>query len=421
MPLRFARTAYVVAACFPLTRFDALARDDSTNPETLTKSEPEMRAGPFDFHPRLGLGLNYDDNVLLSTANKQADVEWTIEPGMQAVAGDDAALIQYRDESASGPGLSPGNLVLSAPETWPGKVAILDYATGFQIFDRYAANNSIDQHASLSYLWPMAKLILGVAQGYDLQKMQIIEAGQRATVESIPTTFSIAYQLDSKISIEGDLKRLSSSYDATGLTGYTEYDSETWLNYEIVQNLNLGLGALAGWDDVTNNQDQTFAQLRVRARYNRTEKLAFEASVGGELREYENGTADRLRPVFEVGVEYPITARAWLRIGGFRQQYAAIFNGYNYATTAATIEFRQGITDRLTAELSLGFYSIDYAAILAPSESHTDGDYLARISVDARLAHFLNARVYYQFLNRQSGFNGDLADNQAGLQLALSF
>ena len=93
-----------------------------------------------------------------------------IQPALQAVAGDDAALIAYRDQHTDVLGLSPGNLIIQQPEVWPGKLFILDYGPGFQIFDKYTANNSIDQFGTLNLLWPMNKLILEIRQDYQLEK-----------------------------------------------------------------------------------------------------------------------------------------------------------------------------------------------------------------------------------------------------------
>jgi hypothetical protein len=404
----------------PATSF-VLAQNDAATETALNKEPQELRAGPFDLHPRLSAGLSYDDNLLFSTGNKEADAEWLIQPGLRAVAGDNATLLAYRDQYHGDLDLSPGNLILQKLEDRPGKLLVLDYSPRFQVFDKYTANNSIDEFADVQALWPMGKWILGLTQQYQLQKIEVIEAGQRTTVESIPTTISAAGQLDDKLSVEGDFRRSSVGYNAPGLTGYAEYNTEGWCHYEIEENLRAGLGVLAGWDSVTNHQDQTYEQLRADARYNYTEKLAFDISGGGELRQYENGNSETLRPVFTIAAEYLLGARSWLRLAAFRQQYAAIFNGYNYTTTAATLEVRQGITDRFTASLSVSYSSVNYTSILDPSVTHTDGDSIARISLEAKIVRHLDSQVYYQFLNRQSRFNGNLDDNQAGAQLSWSF
>jgi hypothetical protein len=250
----------------------ALAQDDSakTSGDSAAKSSAvenllDLRVGPFDLHPRLSAGLTYDDNILFSPTNTEADAFWTIQPAVQAVAGDDAALLANGDQNNGGLNLSPGGIIFEPPEYWPVKLFVLDYGPRFQVFDKYTANNSIDQLGALNFLWPMSKLILGVRQDYQLQKQTIIEAGQRATEEDISTTLSAAYQFGDKTSAEADFRRDSVGYDQTGLTGYTEYNTEEWLNYLVAEDLHVSAGVLAGWDQVGNHQDQTYEQLRARA------------------------------------------------------------------------------------------------------------------------------------------------------------
>jgi hypothetical protein len=395
---------------------------DVSAPKTsLVDKLSDLRLGPFDLHPRLVSSFAYDDNILYATTSKEADSIWMFQPALQAVAGDDAALIAYRDQHNDVLNLSPGNLIIQQNEDRPGKLLILDYGPRFQVFDKYAANNSIDQFATFDLLWSMDKLILGFKQEYQLQKEAVIEAGERTTVESIPTTLSAAYQFGDKTSVESDFRRVSTGYAAPGLIGYTEYNSEDWFNYKLEEDLPVSVGVLAGVDEVANHQDQEFEQLRARARYLYTEKLTFDVSLGGELRQYEDGNPETLLPVFNIAGEYRLADRTSLRLTGYRQQYAAVFNGYNYASTGAMVEVRQGITDRFTARLSAGFFSLDYTTVQGPVVSHTDQDYNARLSLEMKMTRHLNGQIFCQWISRQSQFNGNLDDNQTGVQVTLGF
>ncbi len=394
---------------------------DSKANTSVEKELMELRLGPFDLHPRLSAGFVYDDNILLTTAKKEADMEWTIQPALQAVAGDDAALIAYRDQNYDVLSLSPGNIIIQQPEVWPGKLFILDYGPRFQLFDKYTINNSIDQFGTLNLLLPMSKWILGFRQDYQLQKTEIIEFDQRATVETISSALSAACQLGEATSLESDFRRVSIDYKTAGLTGYTEYNTENWFNYALEPDLPVSVGVLAGQDVVANHEDQTYEQLRARARYNYTEKLAFDVSAGGELREYQNGKSDTLSPVFTLAAEYRPTVRTTLRLTGARQQYASIFNGYNYASTGAALEVRQGITDRFTAAVSAGYYSIDYTGISKGLMNYTGDYYIARISLEAKIVRHLTGQIYYQLLSSRSQASAAVNDDRTGVQLTLSY
>ena len=399
----------------------AATRADSPAETTVEKEPWELRLGPFDLHPRLAAGLTYDDNILYSTTNREADAEWMIQPAFQAAAGDDAALIAYRDQNYDVLNLSPGNLIIQQPEVWPGRVFLLDYGPRFQIFDKYTANNCVDQFGTLNLLWPMSKLILGIKQDYQLQKLGIIEAGERATVESISSALSAAYRMGDKTSLEGNFRRVSFSYDQAGLTGYTEYNTEDWLNYEAREGLAVSLGLLAGSDSVASHQDQTYEQLRARARYSYTEKLAFDVSAGGESRQYQNGSPGTLSPVFTLAGEYRPAERTSLRLTGSEQQYAAIYNGYNYASTGAALEIRQGMTNRFTAGLGAGYYSLDFTPAKSALKEYAEDYYTVRISLEAKIVRHLNGQVFYQFLNSRAQTSHGVKDDQAGVQLTLSF
>lgn len=399
----------------------ATAQDYSTPKRSLEQQLIDLRLGPFDLHPRLIGGVTYDDNILYSTSNRESTAIWTVQPGLQAVAGDDAALIAYRDQRNDVLDLSPGNFIIEQPQSWPGKLLILDYAPRFQLFDKYTVNNSIDEFATLDLLWPMGKLILGLKQQYQLQKEAIIEVGERTAVEFIPTTLSAAYQFGDKTSVESDLRRLSYDYATSGLVGYTEYNTENWFNYNLQENLPVSAGVLAGIDDVADHQGQTYEQLRVRARYIHSEKLSFDASVGGELRQFENGSPEKLSPVFTIVGEYRLSEWTALRLTGYRQIYASIFNGFNYASTGATLEARHGFTDRYTAILSTGYYSLEYTPVSGPLASHTDGYYNARISFEAKIIPHLNGQVFGYWVSRQSQFVGNMNDSQVGVLLSLGF
>ncbi|HEY3856171.1 MAG TPA: hypothetical protein VGO67_17425 [Verrucomicrobiae bacterium] len=398
-----------------------VAKADSSSDDSLGKGPFEMRAGPFKFHPRVTAGMIYDDNILLNGTGKEADEEWVIHPAIQAVAGDDAALIDYRDNKYDILGLNPGTFIVQQPDAWPGKFLVIDYGPQFQLFDKYTANNHVDQLGTLNLIWPVGKLILGLKQDYNLSKTEIVEFDQRTTVETINTALSAAYQLSEATSIESNFRRIGIGYDQAGLTGYTEYNTEDWFNYQVSEEMPVSLGVLAGEDVVTKHQSQTYEQLRARARYNYTEKLVFDASVGAELRQYQSKSTDTLNPVFTVAGEYRPAVRTSLRLSGFRQLYASIFNGYNYTATGAALEVRQGITERFTAAVSGGYYNLEFIGVVPNTTDYTGEYHFARASLDAKILRHLSGQIFYQYLGTKSQSVNSIVDNQTGFQLTLSY
>ncbi len=401
----------------------AAASDDTTTESTDQKKPLDFRLGPFDLHPRVTAGMTYDDNILFSSMNTEADEIWTVQPAVQAVAGDDAALVTYRDAHVDVLSLSPDALIIQPPEDWPGKLFILDYGPRFQFFDHYSSNNSIDQFGTLNLLWPISKFIFGLRQDYEDQKTTLVEAGQRTGIQTITTTISLAYQLGERTSLESDFQRYSVGYDQPGLTGYTEYNTKDWFNYEIEENLHASVGVIGGLDVVTGGQDQTFEQLLARLRYNYTEKLTFDASVGAEWIQYEDGNPDTISTVFTVTGQYQLAERTTMNLTGSRQQYASIYSGYYYTSTGARLGVNQGITDRFMATFNVGYYNVDYTPDTTATglAKYTDDYWNARLGFQAKLGKYLVGQIFYQWYYDQRPTGGNVTDNQAGVQFTLGF
>jgi hypothetical protein len=403
--------------------FCPLSRSQDTTEELGTDKNPlGFRFGSIDLHPRLTSGATYDNNIDFTTTNAEKDVEWTIQPAIQIVGGDEQGLVKYRIVKDNVLNLSPGDVIINEVEDWPGNVFILDYGPRFQMFQKYSNYNSIDQLGYFNVLFPLNKTIFGFKQDYEQETTTIIEAGQRAKSQVISTTISGAYRFGDRTSFESNLQRYNIDYDSPNLTGYTEYGTENWLNYNFQENLHGSLGVLAGVDEVDDYQNQVFEQIRARLRYSYTEKLFFDVSAGGELRQYENGHSDTLDPVFNMTGKYFATKRTTLAVVASRQQIASIYNGYYYADTGAAISLRQEIVRYCAVNLSTGYHDLNYT----PTDNHvgpqySDSYYDARISVEFNIATHFSGQIYYRVLNLASELYGNVDDQQVGARLTYRF
>ncbi len=402
---------------------DASSSSDKAGTAGLANVPPlALTLGPLNLHPRATVGVVSDDNLLFTSSHQESDLIWSVQPGLQAVAGDDAALIAYRDQGYDPLGLTPGSLIVQPPENWTGKIFTLDYAPRFKFYDQHTIYNAIDEFATVNLLWPMNKLILGFRQDYQLQSATIIEANQFATTETISTALSAAYQFGDKTSVESDFRRIGVNYDVPGLIGYTEYNTENWFNYELTESMPVSVGVLAGYDAVAaSHQDQTYEQLRARVRYIFTEKLQFDASVGGEVRQYENGESDTFNPVFTLSGSYRPAERTTISLTGYEQQNAQVFNGYNYASTGVNLDVSQGITDRFTADVSVGYYILDFQSTTPALANYSENYYTAHVGLQAKIIRHLTGQVYYNLTTIQPPGSGDINDNQIGVNVTLSY
>jgi len=242
------------------------------------------------------------------------------------------------------------------------------------------------------------------------------------TVTTINSTLNLAYQISEKTSTESDFRRVQFDYNSANLVGYTEYNTEDWFNYNLTPALPVSVGGLAGYDAVAvAHRNQTYGQLRVRVRYTLSAKLALDASAGGELRAYDSGQSDTTTPVFSLTASYQLARRTLLSVTGSRQKYAFIFNGYNYLTTGANVYLTQDLTDRFTARASAGVESLQYLTTKHGLKNYTDQFYYARLDVEAKIIRHLTGQMYYSWKTWQSSVNGNVPDNQVGMNLTLKY
>src|ERR1035437_2089058 len=245
-----------------------------------------FRLGPFDIQPRITTGVTYDDNIFTSSHNSKSDVFWSLYPAFLAVAGDRVAIEDYRRTYHDVVRFSPDTFIINEPSEWPGRTLMVDYGPRFNWFTIYDQNNCVDEFLKINALWPMGEMILGLRQEYTLEDTTVIEVGQRARQQIIPTVLMAGYQLSEKTSAAVNLSRTSVSYDQDqGLADYTDWNCDNWLNYQYSPLFNVALGANLGVMDLPSQPGQTYETPMVRARYHYGARILFDGSVGAQLRQ----------------------------------------------------------------------------------------------------------------------------------------
>ena len=139
------------------------------------------------------------------------------------------------------------------------------------------------------------------------------------------------------------------------------------------------------------------------------------------MREYESGQSGTFSPVFSLSGSYWPAARTSVNLTASRQQNASILNGYNYTSTGVSLGLTQGITDRFTAGVNIGYNSLDYTPVTAGPAKYTDAYYTARVNFDAKILQHLTGGVFYQMTTLQSANSGDIKQNQVGVKMTFSY
>lgn len=317
----------------------------------------DLRLGPFDLQPRAAVGMTYDDNIVLTSHDKQSDVISTVNPSLVAIHGDHLAVNDYIRENYNNyndfRNFSPDRFVIKDPALWPERTLIMKYGPSLNLFAEHQAYNSIDELASFNLLWPLTQLLLGVRQDYQLQNTALIEAGRRTGVTTLATELTAGYQFSPKSSLAVSLNRDETGYEEVrDLKGYTDWHSEGWFNYQATALLNLSIGGKLGWEQVFAQRDQNYEQLLARGRYRIGERLEVDASCGFEARQFQSDGSETVEPVLSIGAHYQPFDRTTFALTAYEREQSSLFFGYNYLEKGVSGSLYQTFLDRYTLHLA---------------------------------------------------------------------
>jgi hypothetical protein len=362
-----------------------------------------FKLGPFDFLPRISGSATYDDNIRIQSANEQEDVFFTISPGISAVAGE--------------------------PVEGEGKSLSIDYSPSFVLFVDHDELNTIDHAARLNAIWGMAKLTLGLSQGYSLSSGTVVDAGNRVEQRAYTTALTSKYQMGEKTALQVNARQTFADYDQVAsapaqLTGYRTWSNDDAFDYQLTTKITTGIGVTLGYTDVDRSSYQTFEQALFRAGYLFTDKVDFNASVGGEWRQYHAGAPDLFALVFNVvGTYRPFEGTAFSLEGHRRSQNSVILADQNFISTGATASLRQRVLEKLTLSASGSYDNDDYqAASTTAVATRSDDYYSIRVGMDLAIKERWSAGVFYQY--RKNTSNDPLftfRNNQIGFQTSWAF
>jgi hypothetical protein len=143
-------------------------------------------------------------------------------------------------------------------------------------------------------------------------------------------------------------------------------------------------------------KDQTYEQALFRVIYAATEKLAFNASAGGELRQTDDG--DVFSPVFSLGAVWKPTDSTSVSLEGRRRTYAsAALVGQDYEATGLTISVRQRFLQRFYLSLAAGYEHTEYIAVQPGIVANrVDDYYFIRPSFDWDLSEYFSVGLFYE-------------------------
>ncbi|MGI8431781.1 MAG: outer membrane beta-barrel protein [Chthoniobacterales bacterium] len=362
---------------------------------------------------RYSLGVTvrtvYDDNINISSFDRQSDVYTTVEPTLNLGFGD-----------------AENNFLA------------LTYSPSGYFFASHSENNAIQQSISLNgqYRFPRVTLAFGEeiqildgtnlnaagGTGTDFTRTNLDVAG-RTKLNTYSTRLNANYSLTGKTFLTAGLNYNASDY--ASLISSSVVSGNVYFNYTYSPKLALGVGATAGYDSVdAPSDDQTFEQINFRASYELTGKVSASFSAGFEFRQVANGGNDNGSPVFDGTLFYqPFDGTSLSLTLARRTQNSATLAGQNFHSTSATLSARQRFLQRLYLGLSVGYENSSYFTTTSGFDSNRSDDFFfLQASVDFDLTTFWTIGLYYFYRESDSSLGFfSFYDNQIGLRTSIRF
>jgi len=346
-----------------------------------------------------GVGVYFDDNLFITHLNRQSDTVFTIDGGVALDLGD---YVKQVDNYLSTNYLATGSL-----------------------YARHSYENNVDQHFSLQGKYRLSSFTLNSTLIYDYLNGpdRLVNNGTFVSHQLIDGRFRLTYDLTPKTQIYGEFEDMTEVYKEY-LDSF-EYTGRFGIDYQLTGKILVGVQGVIGKLEQEGGLSSTYFQARLHAGYQLTEKLIFDATVGGEYREYSSGGTPEVDPVFTLGLIYRPFIDTSFSLAAYRSEFASpLYQGENFVGTGVSLTVSQKFFRRFKASLSLGYEHDNYTTTAAntPSINREDDYVFFRPSLTYSFKSWLTASVYYQYSRDSSSQSlSSYYDNRVGGQLSIFF
>jgi hypothetical protein len=401
-----------------VTPQDVVVPSETAAAETLKQSTANagLRFAGLDLYPRVAATTMYDDNVLISETNPISDVEWTVSPGITAVAGDVSTYLPGSVTLSQLRGLRDHSPVDDTSK--PSHFLALDGTLGANFFTEHPDQNNVDSWAGLSAGYAFTRLSLGLDYDFSWTKVKSAEIGTRVSeqVNSVPV--HSRYELTDRSSLEVNGQYYQLSYPGTSYQGYQEFRNEDWFNRQLGARVNAGVGAAFGWVWPEGGVNQTYEQALLRGVYLLTEKLYFYASAGVEFRQYDSDINNTVKPLVSITAVYRPRELTTLTLEAHRRDQPGYTGTYNYQDYGFSAGVRQGILSRFYVSLTGGYDNYKYSELQPGLNiNRVDNNFYVQFKIDYDFNPHWTASLFYTHLQNNSNQpNLSYSDNMVGLQ-----
>ena len=317
-----------------------------------TAHETTMRLGPLDLFPHAAVSVAYDDNLLITRADRLDDVEWSMAPGLMVALGDVSSSLTSPVSIDKLRGLLYYSLADN--ESRPRRFVGLDYTPTVNVYTDHSEFNNVDQAVRLSSGYNFSRMTVGLDFDFRYGQVKDNGVGNLVTIADYDARLRTCYDLSeiTRFELNGEYLRLD--YIEPDYQGYQDFRSDLWLDRQFDDKLSTAVGVALGYLQPEDDPEQTYEQVLVRGVYRLTGKSYLSASGGFEVRQFRTLADDAVRPVFSVtGVSQP-WVNTTVTIEGHRREDTAPFEGQNYLQLGASANVRQRLLNRFSAGLGGG-------------------------------------------------------------------
>jgi hypothetical protein len=348
----------------------------------------------------LQFGVYYDSNIFITEEHPISDTVFEAAGGFTFELGD------YRDKAYN--------------------FLVLRYlATGY-IYTDHSNLDGVNQDVVFNGQYRLgSRTTLQANLGFSYLDGPDRLAGTYTSRYLIDGLVRLLYDLSDKTQLHAEFEQISDIYPSQ-LNSY-EYIGRIGIDYLITPKISLGGEGVIGYLDPQDGGQSLYGQARLRASYRMTEKFAFLASAGVEIRDYRSLDYITATPVFDLGFDWAPFVDTNINMTAFRKVFASpVQVGENFTATGLQAGVNQRLFQRFTAAVYAGYEHDDYhrnqSNTFTFEDKRTDDFVYVRPSISYDWGGWFRAVVYYQFSRDSSTLDGaSFNDNRVGMQLIFAF
>jgi len=276
----------------------------------------------------------FDSNIFLSDTGALSDMMWTVSPGFQYSYGEEDSKLQF----------------------------LADYSAQLNYFEKYHAQDSVNQFLNLSLDYRMKKTSFELGGRFvDVTGGDLDVGGQAQRVQFSPY-LQVLYELTEKINIgiSGQVQR--THYDA--LLSSTMWRFGLFADYAFTSVFRLGVQYNEVILDVDASGRQRGQDFLIRGEWEALQKLKLNGSIGVNLL-HTVSAGSRMLPLATVGLTYELGPKTSLYANVYaRSQNSPSLLGQYFQSQGVMVGIQQKVGSKINLGTDFGYDYSEYGAYI---------------------------------------------------------